>query len=93
MKQKKTKMANRGKKKRIKNKNENEKNDTRRRQQIVRSVTRPEKRSEKRIAKNFDTRLQPDIMGQFEVEKDNNPPFFVFRGSFKGFSAQVSLSS
>jgi hypothetical protein len=43
MKQKKTKMANRGKKKRIKNKNEKQKNDTRWSQEIVASVRRPKK--------------------------------------------------
>jgi hypothetical protein len=31
----------------------------------------------KRNAKNFDSPFQPDRAGLFEVEKDNNPPFFV----------------
>jgi hypothetical protein len=42
-------------------------------------------KSEKRNAKNFGRRFQPDRWGLFEVEKDNNPPFFCFQVELKGF--------
>jgi hypothetical protein len=55
------------------------KKDTRWSQEIVASVTRPKNKVKKRIAKNFGTSFEPDRWGLFEVEKDNNPPFFVLR--------------